>query len=795
MNREVFELIKEKWSCVDYARLVLGLPIFKPGDRCVSWRPDAKNPTSLLVENDHWVDFGADTRGDVIDMCAIARHNGDKGAAIRELGGDDIGDFSGWKNYTERLTQKINFWHSALRPQDYDYLHSRRISDDTINRLNLGYSAHEDRLVIPYTKNGHYCYTIGRDRSGSENAAKYKKMFIDQFNEHVPWGLHTLTKDFDDRHEDYILTSDGVPIPRKKILCIAEGAFDAMSFEQEGFHVLSPIAGFFSKKTQLKTVLSAAKDKSCDFVFICFDSDSRGTAFQKNMAEICFSNRINFKCGVLPSGVKDVSDFYAAGGNIADLIHNAKDSLAVLAANYTDREDFAKFLRDAARFVRKSDIVAFCKHLHQFDSEWVKAVVAECTKTPSEQIIIDDILNNFMIKFIEGNGFFEYRHGVWKATPDNIIKSYIADSLGLYASGSRLSSICSFLKARTTSQEEFNKQNIFNLVNGTLNLESGKLEDHSPSFMSSIQAPFAYSKDADCPQWKKFIAEVMINDPQKISLLQEVAGYPLYPDCSLQKCFFLMGDGSNGKSVFIDVLNQVFGDDNCSTVEISALASPFDAIRLRHSLLNISAETKSNIKEADAKFKAVITGDKISSAYKGKDAIEFRPRAKWICATNSYISSNDITYGMTRRIIFIRFPRTFKGSEIDTELTKKLAEEKAGIFNWLFAGYQRLRKQNAFTHTDEQEDLMNEFMCSINPILSFAEEKLSLFFGQSVPAKVLYREYVSWAKEGGYTPQHQSNFTRNLKAVLQNIAPGSSFKKSHGESKFDFASPDFGGSK
>ena len=108
--------IKDKWTVLEYARDVLGFPVRKSGDRCVSLAPDSHNPTALRIFDNYWQDFKTGAHGDVIDLCAIAKHGGDKGAAIRELGGES----SSWKEYTQHLCDKIAYFQQAWY-QERDY--------------------------------------------------------------------------------------------------------------------------------------------------------------------------------------------------------------------------------------------------------------------------------------------------------------------------------------------------------------------------------------------------------------------------------------------------------------------------------------------------------------------------------------------------------------------------------------------------------------------------------------------------------------------------------------------------
>ena len=327
--------IKDQWDCVRYASQVLGWPIHQDGDRYTSIAPDSQNETALIVHTATWHDFKTGNGGDVIDLCAWAKYDGDKGQAIRELGqgfpDDTSYEESNWMKQIQDFCNKVQFWHERLRPEDVEYLHSRHITDETIERLKLGYDENTQRLTIPYFKNGYVVYCAGRDRMPVPekwivslfddpkenpeyleykklNRSKYQKMFLDGFNENVPWGLHTLTPQYrksrtDKLRERYPMAGD--------VLCLLEGAFDVMSFEQEGFICLSPIGGYFSKRAK-KQVIDIARN--FQKVFICFDNDKAGERFNLDMAKLLFENRIQFVMGQVPLkvGEKDIKDISKA---------------------------------------------------------------------------------------------------------------------------------------------------------------------------------------------------------------------------------------------------------------------------------------------------------------------------------------------------------------------------------------------------------------------------------------------------------------------------------------------------
>ena len=106
------------------------------------------------------------------------------------------------------------------------------------------------------------------------------------------------------------------------------------------------------------------------------------------------------------------------------------------------------------------------------------------------------------------------------------------------------------------------RKNLCNVQNGMLNLFTFELLPHDPSYFSTIQLSVKYQQDAKCPLWFRFLNEIFEGDPdaeQKISFLQEWAGYLLVPETRQQKCVICLGAGANGKGTLVGVLRGVIG--------------------------------------------------------------------------------------------------------------------------------------------------------------------------------------------------------------------------------------------
>jgi putative DNA primase/helicase len=754
--------IKNRISCVDFAQQN-NLPISKSGDRCISpLRSGATNKSSFIVYDDFFFDFGSGEGGDVIDFAAKLLFNDDKGKAIKHLAkvtGTDISPTNNqsWVKYTQNLCNKIQSYHEKLTDDDRKYLYQRGITDDTINRNKIGRTP-EGRLIIPYWKNGYVCYYATRHLPGGKYPEqKYKKMPVDDYNEHTIWGLHTLDRD-----------------PDRNLLVIAEGAFDALSFEQENYTVISAITGHFSRE-QLPTALSIAR--SFKQVFLVFDNDTitkAGEKFTIKMAKILTENRIPCVVGQVPPTYKDISEYYAAGGKLNFIIDNAKDGIEFLASKITNRNDFNTFARKVCRYMTKPDVDMFFKSVGQhtnFDPDWLKSLCKDCKSAPLDKAIAEEITTKYRLLYNEKISFFQYNGTYWNSKSDTEVSTYIADALGPYATGPKISSILKVIKSAVVTTELFNVNPVINFINGTLELSDEiKFREHRAEDYCTYCLDYPYDPKAHSTEWLNFLDTVTNHDDKKICLLQELSGYVLFPDNRLQKCAVLIGSGANGKSVFLNVLTKIFGSANISNVEMSSLSQDFQVIQLMNSMLNISAETRTNVAGAESKFKQITAGDEISACYKGKDYITFRPRAKMFLACNEYVKSSDTTEGWTRRFCFVDFPMHFveipnpnnpEELPIDRDIESRLTtnDSLSAIFNWVLQGYEMLLNCGYFTEPDDQKILNEEFKELSNPLIEFAKE---VEIEKPLSNNQLYDIYKQWCIDSGHNSLARNTFIKRI---------------------------------
>lgn len=767
-------LIKTRINCVTYAQRI-GLPIRESGDRCISpFRDGAKNPTSFVVHDSFYYDFASGSGGDVIEFCAAYAHHGDRGAAIRELAAltgvpnDNQGDSQEWLAYTQQMNAMTAYYHTQLTESDYDYLHSRGLSDSDISRLMIGRVTDgplRGRLFLPYFSgaDGYVCYYATRampDSAYPDN--KYMKQKRDNHCQHLPWGLQTLNRDSD-------------------TLVIAEGYFDAAAFEISGYPVLSAITGRFSRE-QLPVVLSVAR--KFQRVLIIYDNDSvthAGESFAHTMADILTRARIPFVVGTVPQPFKDVSEYYAAGGDLKYLCDSAEDGLYYIANTYRDFDSLEKFVYAVSRHTKRSKIDELFQRLkssNRFNEKSLASLYKTCTSAPPENIIADEIMREHQLIYIHAVGFYEYDHGLWNRLNDTQVSVYADKSYGEFSTAARMKSMVNMLKTRALADVTFNALPVWNFINGTLELDTGVFRDHNPGDYCSFQADYPYNPDASYRAWEQFIDDVTAGDPKKSELLQFIPAYVLMPHCKYEKIFCLTGSGGNGKSKYLEIIRKIFGESNVTNIKPHGLLKDFQLISLKDSMLNIAGEIKSSLNGVEEVLKEISSGEPISACYKGEQYVKFTSRAKLLFALNGQLSSGDTSDALTRRLTIVDFKVSFvdfpdpnnpyqrqKNVDILDNLLYEL--QSGGIFNWVYSGYQLLSKVGYFTETYDQEQLVEDFKRASNPVQVFWEE----YYPNSYPAEITYdqaySDYCDWCMANREVSLSSQKFHIEFKNLLR----------------------------
>jgi len=236
---------------------------------------------------------------------------------------------------------------------------------------------------------------------------------------------------------------------------------------------------------------------------------------------------------------------------------------------------------------------------------------------------------------------------------------------------------------------------IIPLKNGVLDLRTMELRDFRIDDYFTKKLSVEYEPKATAERFEKFVEEISIGEGNtdtekekdrndKIITLKQLIGYCLWRDYPIQKLFFLIGGGANGKGVYLTILQKLFGIENVSSVSIKNLSEDkFAGAELHSNYVNLSSElTGGKLQNMDF-VKSLTGGDLITAQKKFQHPFKFVNYGKLLIASNHPPEVADASIGFFRRVNMISFMRTFLGKDADKSLIGKLTtkESLSGILN------------------------------------------------------------------------------------------------------------------
>ena len=317
----------------------------------------------------------------------------------------------------------------------------------------------------------------------------------------------------------------------------------------------------------------------------------------------------------------------------------------------------------------------------------------------------------------------------------------------------------------------FNVENKLNMSNGVLDMEELTLGYHTDGLGFRYVLPFAYDPEATCPVFDSILHKVTLGDEQMKLLLLEYMAYSISGmDSAIgQKALILTGEGSNGKSVFLDILKHLVGGDNYCTLsmgtEINKLENRY---QLEGKLFNISEETPNNAMVEGSIFKALVTGGEVQARKLYCDSYSMKNNAKIIMACNELPPTTDSTHGMFRRLLIVPFEATFSKNDLDYDplIKQKAFKEAAGIFNKVISVLPALRERGYFSESDAVEETIHDYMSDNDDVSTWWGNAAVPSSTSEIPSSILYSMYQSHMLTMGQRPKTEPLFRKRMSKLI-----------------------------
>ena len=253
-----------------------------------------------------------------------------------------------------------------------------------------------------------------------------------------------------------------------------------------------------------------------------------------------------------------------------------------------------------------------------------------------------------------------------------------------------------------------------------------------------------------------YINNLTNGDEEYKKLLLEIMSYPMITDpakiASISKCFFIRGNGKNGKGTLLKILNTIYGRENVVSIGLKQLKDRTFTCNLPGKLINLCDDVE-NVPiddEIGKMIKNITSADNITTRSMFKDAVEVTVTAKLFFTTNFDLSTWEKDFAMKRRMMWLPMFGTVE--KPDPQFLNKITTP-AALKYWmrlLVEAYERLYENNEFTFSKKVQEFTEEYHQKNDKYRLFIEdvlvpENLELVLSGSKSHEIgkLYRETYS----------------------------------------------------
>jgi len=236
----------------------------------------------------------------------------------------------------------------------------------------------------------------------------------------------------------------------------------------------------------------------------------------------------------------------------------------------------------------------------------------------------------------------------------------------------------------------------------------------------------------------------------------------------LNLIFYLVGSGSNGKSMVIKMVENLVPTNGRTNLSLSSLTGDKDGSEaLESSFVNLSSEIK--LSDFDSTFlKRITGGDTVSINPKNKKPFSIIPTAKHFVSSNSMPQLKETTYGDLRRFLIIEFKREFP--RVENFYVNRIEPHIPALFRKCVDIAKKIKKEGMYINQDlilntetvlhEESDLVynfiNEFDIKVDKVITR-------------DSRAIYKKFELWCKFNRTGIYKKRRFLKGLRRHLGDI--------------------------
>lgn len=378
------------------------------------------------------------------------------------------------------------------------------------------------------------------------------------------------------------------------------------------------------------------------------------------------------------------------------------------------------------------------------------------------------MINQHHIKRINGQ-LHIYKDGIYSAGYRNI--EYLMLKAYPQMKDAQRKEVLKYIEVMCSDNDGVADANLIAFKNGIYNILTDTLTPFSPDVVITNQVPWNYNPSACSEIAEKTLKKMACDDAEIVQLLAECIGYCFYRRNELSVSMFLTGEKANGKSTFLQMVQDVLGTPNVSTLGLDELDERFSVATMFGKLANIGDDISDDFLhgKAIAHFKKIVSGNMVKAEHKGQDPFFYKPTVKLIFSANQIPRMKDRTGAVLRRMVIIPFNATFSKDDPDYDPYIAWKLKDPAVMEYLVRigveGLKRILENHSFTQSAKVDAEIKEYTEYNNPILLFlAETEPEEIINQET--RLVHSQYEIFCNTCGFESVGLATFTKEINRQL-----------------------------
>lgn len=309
---------------------------------------------------------------------------------------------------------------------------------------------------------------------------------------------------------------------------------------------------------------------------------------------------------------------------------------------------------------------------------------------------------------------------------------------------------------------------VLGVQNGIVDLRTGHHLFNQPEFRITRYCNASFDETAHCSKWLKFLDQIFQGDGATIGSVQRLLGCTLLGLASEEILVVCYGHGSNGKSVFSNVVHNIMGGYSITAPPSLLTARRQDDTGPRNDLAALAGARYVSINEMQAGdrldeqvVKMLAGREPISARFLHQEYFEFTPTfTPWLRTNHKPIITGEDD-GIWRRLALLRFGRKFSDDEKNPHLEHQLLGERDGILKWMVEG-ARLYLKNGICMSPSMKAELATYRKESDLLGEFLQDHTAPDPAGRLLQTPLYDSYRGWCQRAGVRALSKKSFTQRL---------------------------------